>query len=281
MNRSVALVTGGSKGIGFGIAKALAARGYDLVLVARNERDLEEARATLKHAHATIEVHTIAADLTKPEGYARIVNLLTEHYGQLDVHVNNAGDFKMLPAESDGVKRDAPEELAHDVTTMYLINAVPPSVFAHALRNLQLAAPEPKQIDVLSSAALEIFPGNNPYGPTKSAHERLSLQVAADTYGKIKTYRVYPSNTDTRIVAGFSVPKMTPDQVGEAAVAMLADDTATDLYMKRTAEKLVTATATVEYEAIVKDGRTDGLALVLAHREALAKTILPAVQSAK
>jgi len=277
MERRVALVTGGSKGIGFGIARALAKRDYDIVLVARNERDLESAKAELKRDHQTIEVHTVSADLSAPEGYTRIATLLEEHYGQLDVHVNNAGDFKMLPAESDGLKRDAPEQLAHDVTTLYLINAVPPSIFAHVLRRLQLAAPEPKQLDVLSSAALEIFSGNNPYGPTKSAHERLSLQVAADSEGKIKTYRVYPSNTDTRIVAGFSVPKMTPEQVGEEAISMLDSNTATDLYMKMTATGLVKATARVDYAA----HKNDGLALVIAHREALARDILPAVTKAK
>lgn len=275
MERRVALVTGGSKGIGLGIARALAKRDYDLVLVARNERDLETAKAVLKRDYPTIEVHTVSADLSRVEGYARIVALLDEHYGQLDVHVNNAGDFKMLPAQSDGVKRDAPEELAHDVTIMYLINAVPPSIFAHVLHRLQLAAPEPKQLDVLSSAALEIFTGNNPYGSTKSAHERLSLQVAADSNGKIKTYRVYPSNTDTGLVAGFSVPKMTPDQVGEEAVAMLDTDAATDLYMKMTATGLVKATATVSYEGV------DGLTLVKQHREALARDIFPAITAAK
>ncbi len=272
MDRRVALVTGGSKGIGLGIAQALARRHYDLVLVARNSADLESAKEALKREHQTIEVHTISADLSQAEGYARIVALLDEHYGQLDVHVNNAGDFKMLPAEHDGLKRDSPEQLAQDVTTMYLVNAVPPSIFAHVLHRLQLAAPNPKQLDVLSSAALEIFPGNNPYGPTKSAHERLSLQVAADSNGKIKTYRVYPSNTDTRIVAEFKVPKMTPAQVGEAAIAMLDDDTATDLYMKMTAHGLVTATAMALYEDV------DGLTLVRNHRDALVKSILPVVK---
>jgi short-subunit dehydrogenase len=274
MKRRVALSTGGSKGIGLGIAKALARRDHDLVLVARNEHDLETARTELKRLHPSIEIHTISADLSQPEGYARINSLLEKHYGQLDVHVNNAGDFKMLPAESDGVKREAPQQLAHDITAMYLVNALPPSVFAFTLRNLQLAAPAPKQLDVLSSAALEIFPGNNPYGPTKSAHERLSLQVVADTAGAIRTYRVYPSNTNTRIVAGFSVPKMTPEEVGEAAIAMLEDDTATDLYMKMTAQGLITATARVSYTTHARDG----LSLVEAHREALARDILPIVR---
>ena len=272
MDRRVALVTGGSKGIGFGIAHALARRNYDLVLVARDLADLERAKDLLKHDHPTIEVHVVSADLSQSEGYTRIVELLDAHYGQLDVHVNNAGDFKMLPAERDGLKRDSPEQLAQDVTQMYLVNAVPPSIFAHVLHRLQLAAPNPKQLDVLSSAALEIFPGNNPYGPTKSAHERLSLQVAADSNGKIKTYRVYPSNTDTRIVAEFKVPKMTPVQVGEESIAMLDDDTATDLYMKMTAHGLVKATTTALYEDV------DGLTLVRNHRDALAKSILPVVK---
>jgi NAD(P)-dependent dehydrogenase (short-subunit alcohol dehydrogenase family) len=273
--QSVALITGGSKGIGLGIAKAFAKRGYALILVARNESDLRDVALALAAQYAVPVTH-VAADLSQPQAYNALYEHVADTYGKLDVLVNNAGDFKMLPAQGEHGLRTKPHELASDVAALFAINAVPPSALAHALHEMQLHAAHPKQLDILSSAALEIFPGNNPYGVTKAAHERLSLSVVAETRGRIKTYRVYPSNTDTRIVAGFQVPKLTPDFVGEQAVAMLHNDTATDLYLKMTAGGLLEASGALDYGLFKSDdGTYDGLALVRAHRELLAQHILP------
>src|SRR2546423_10292170 len=69
MGKPVALVTGASSGIGAAFARALAARGDDLVVVARDETTLQELAETLEKEHGTA-VAVLAADLTSKKGMA-------------------------------------------------------------------------------------------------------------------------------------------------------------------------------------------------------------------
>jgi len=278
----VALVTGGSKGIGFAIAQRLAKRKIErLVLVARNEQDLEAAMYKIEKEYPKTKVDIVPADLAKPEAYSVIYKHL-KHYGKLDILVNNAGDFKQLPT----IGRESPDHVTDDVVNLFKINAIPPAVFEHVLMPLMLASKHPLQLDVLSSAALQIFSGNNPYGPTKAAHERISLQTVADSCGRICTYRVYPSNVDTRLVAHFTGPKLTPEMVAEKAVDMMLDDTATDLYIKMGHKGLVTASFQLLYSKYLFEDRIgdmclDGLKLVSDHRELIQRHFEPAIDEAK
>ena len=267
---STVLVTGANRGIGLELCRQLKARGDDVIAVCRASSSDLDALGVRVEAQV---------DVTSDPSVAALVTRLAGT--KLDVLVNNAGDFKMLPLPGEHGPRVASNELAADVASLFAINIIPPSALAHVLRHLQLRASHPKQLDVLSSAALEIFPGNNPYGVTKVAHERLSLAVVAETRARLKTYRVYPSNTDTRIVAGFSVPKLTPGYVGEQAVAMMHEGNATDLYLKMTNSGPVVARGLLRYEQFLQqDGLAfDGLALVRAHRALLEQELMPAAES--
>lgn len=91
----VALVTGASRGIGKGIASALAREGCKLVICARNEVDLEEAAESLRESGA--EVCTVVGDVTEPEAAAHIVGATVTAYGQLNVLVNNVGGNNRTP----------------------------------------------------------------------------------------------------------------------------------------------------------------------------------------
>jgi NADP-dependent 3-hydroxy acid dehydrogenase YdfG len=98
----VALITGGSRGLGLAIATDLQARGFELVLLARKQEELESARNQLSRETS---VELIAGDILSSETARQAADLCRERFGRLDLLVNNAGIFRMGPihefSESD------------------------------------------------------------------------------------------------------------------------------------------------------------------------------------
>jgi short-subunit dehydrogenase len=88
--RSTALITGGSGGIGLEIAKVLARKGFDLALVARN-RDALEAAAGQIEGKNDVKVHVFAADLRRREAPETTFDFLRNENIPIEVLVNNAG----------------------------------------------------------------------------------------------------------------------------------------------------------------------------------------------
>ena len=93
----VALVTGGSRGLGLQIAEALGEAGARIMLTSRKAADLEEATADLQARG--IDARWIAADASQPEDIARTVTQTRERIGEIDILVNNAGATWGAPAE--------------------------------------------------------------------------------------------------------------------------------------------------------------------------------------
>ena len=84
----VAIVTGGSKGIGLAIARALLERGFKVTIGARKDDELQRAARTLG---AGDSVHTVQSDVREPGDAQRLVEETTKRFGGVDVLVNNAG----------------------------------------------------------------------------------------------------------------------------------------------------------------------------------------------
>jgi hypothetical protein len=120
-----ALVTGASRGIGFELARLLAADGHDLVLVSRSPEELDEARRRLVERHA-VSVRCFSRDLSRP---GEVLDLWREVEGAgivVDILVNNAGSGLYGPlAQQDGDALSAMVELNVVALTMLTRLALP------------------------------------------------------------------------------------------------------------------------------------------------------------
>jgi len=94
----VAIVTGGSRGLGLVLARELGRRGMRVVVCARDEEELERARASL--ATEGIDATALPVDVTDTDGMAGMVADVEENIGPVDLLVNNAGIIQVGPSEA-------------------------------------------------------------------------------------------------------------------------------------------------------------------------------------
>ena len=97
LNGKVALVTGGSRGLGLQIAEALGEMGARLAITARKKDELDETGKRL--SAAGLSVQTYVCDIGKREAIAPLADAVLEKYGKVDILVNNAGATWGAPAE--------------------------------------------------------------------------------------------------------------------------------------------------------------------------------------
>ncbi|WP_171060606.1 SDR family oxidoreductase [Poseidonocella sp. HB161398] len=169
--RPVALVTGASSGIGAGFARALAARGHDLALVARREAPLREVAGTLERAHG-IRAHCLPADLARPGAPEEIAAGLAARGLAACLLVNNAG-FGV-----PGMLCDVPWE-RHRATIEVM--AAAPVRLCHLLAPAMMAARSGRIVNVSSlSALLPPHAGGTLYYPVKSFLLQFSLAFHAE-----------------------------------------------------------------------------------------------------
>ena len=92
----VAIVTGGSRGIGRAVAERLSREGANVALCARNRESLAEAQRALETIGGG-RVLTVEADLTEPAAAGRVVEMTAATWGRIDILVNNAGAARGIP----------------------------------------------------------------------------------------------------------------------------------------------------------------------------------------
>lgn len=93
MVKNVAIVTGGSSGIGAEFASQLASRGYNLLLVSNQAEALEQTRLQILSDRPTLQCLTLFKDLSQPDSAREIVEYSHSHSLEVEVLVNNAGIF--------------------------------------------------------------------------------------------------------------------------------------------------------------------------------------------
>jgi short-subunit dehydrogenase len=156
-SNQTALVTGASAGLGIAFATALAARGANLVLVARRKDRLDELAETLRASGTTVTV--IAADLAKPGIGAELKKKLDKEGITIQTLINNAGFGTRGAFEHEDPARIA-EEIQLNVAALVDLSRT----FAPDL----LAAGTGALVNVASTAAYQPLPNMAVYGATKA-----------------------------------------------------------------------------------------------------------------
>ena len=178
------VVTGASRGIGAETAKLLCAEGANVLLVARNEERLEAAAeaaaaagtpaTTASTGDTRSRAETLVLDITAEDAGERMLAAATDHFGALDVLVNNAGSARWRDLD------DVPDE---DWRAQYELNVMAP------LRAMRAAAPPMAErgwgriVNVCSTAGKRPSSAMPEYSVAKAAELSLS-RLFADRYAK-------------------------------------------------------------------------------------------------
>jgi gluconate 5-dehydrogenase len=186
----LALVTGASKGIGRGIARAFASGGANLVLVARDAAELERAADSLRGATTTVA--TSAYDLRRTDGIAAWFDQVVERYGRPDILVNAAGITLRSPAEQTTVE-DWNETLALNLTAVFLLS----QAFA---RHLIAARARGKIINIASLMTAAARRTVSAYAASKGGVGQLTKALAVDWADKgIHVNAIAPGFIETKL----------------------------------------------------------------------------------
>lgn len=184
-----ALVTGASSGLGEEFSRQLAAKGMDLVLVARSAPKLQELAKELEQEHS-IQVHTISADLSR-ENAAKEVKRQTDSAGlQISLLVNNAG------VGTYGKMGELDAEKEHN---MIMLNCVAPVDLTHEYLSSMMRKGSGGLIFLGSVAAYQPTPYFASYGASKAFNLLLGEALWAELKGQgISVLSLSPGYTRTK-----------------------------------------------------------------------------------
>ena len=187
-----ALVSGSTVGIGFAIAKALAAEGASVFVNGRSEERVAKAVAAIRAAApADAEVQGIAADLGNAEGCAKLVQAVPE----VDILVNNLGIFEAKPFAQI---TDA------DWLRFFEVNVLSGVRLSRAYMPGMLARNWGRILFISSESALQIPVEMIQYGTTKTAQLAVARGLAEMTAGTAVTVNcILPGPTKSEGVADF------------------------------------------------------------------------------
>jgi len=191
----VAIISGASRGIGYETARRLAARGYRVAVIAREEGELQKLQDTIRVQFGT-EVLVLAGDLAEPSFWEILVKTTMNHWGRIDVLVNNAAWRTIETMHAIG--------LAEWEKTLRICVTAP----AFLAKYVAAVMAEQRQGGVVinvSSVMSQRTGGYSPaYATSKGALESLTYELAT-CYGRqgIRVVGVNPGNIKTAMSADY------------------------------------------------------------------------------
>jgi NAD(P)-dependent dehydrogenase (short-subunit alcohol dehydrogenase family) len=211
--RPVALITGASRGFGASLARALADRGWQVVVDARDAGRLSAAM------RAVPDAVVVPGDVTD-ELHREALTAAVEVFGGLDLLVNNASDLGPSPLPT------LARYPLHDLRRVYETNVVAPLALVQLLLP-SLLARAGTVVDISSDAAVEAYEGWGGYGSSKAALDQLT-SVFATEQPTLRAYAFDPGDMRTQMhqdaFPGEDISdRPEPDTVVPALLRLLAE----------------------------------------------------------
>ena len=232
--RRVAIITGGSRGIGRSFAQALLSAGYNVTITgARDADQLQQSVDDLAQMYGPAHVHGVLADAGLPADAGRTVDETLGRFGRLDILINNAGrgprevssSFHQSPPKFWETK---PEHWAEFVQS----NINGPFLMARAVAPHLVGQGWGRIVGISTSRPTMVRQGFAPYGPTKAALDTMTRIFAQDLEGTGVTINILlpggPTDTDFIPSGGRSGPylKLLPVDVMNDALLWLISEQA-------------------------------------------------------
>jgi NAD(P)-dependent dehydrogenase (short-subunit alcohol dehydrogenase family) len=222
----VAIVTGASRGIGLGVAKALTERGAKVCITARKPEALEEAVRELGGPdHAMF----VAGKSDDSDHQDETVARTMEAFGRVDMLVNNTGINPVFGPTVDIDLAAAAKILA--------VNVLAPIAWTRKVRDAWMGENGGSIVNVASVAGLRASPGIGLYGVSKAALIRLTMELAVDLGPNIRVNAVAPAVVKTKfatalfegredqVSAAYPLKRLgVPEDVASAVAFLLSDE---------------------------------------------------------
>ncbi len=190
LDRKVAIVTGGSRGIGRAISLAMAREGATVVLAARSVQTLLEA-TQLVHATGG-RAEPVVTELTSEESIKALVHVVEDKFGRLDILVNNAGITHSAKFE---------ETETEDLDRCWAINARAPFILCREALPLLRRAEAAYIVNIASVVGVKGYPLQSAYTASKHALRGMSISLAEELRGtSIRVHVICPGAVDTGMV---------------------------------------------------------------------------------
>jgi NAD(P)-dependent dehydrogenase (short-subunit alcohol dehydrogenase family) len=193
LSGKIALITGGSRGLGLQMARAFAERGADIVIASRKldacEAAAEEIRALGRKALA------VSVNMSRWEDAERLVNTVYREWGRVDILVNNAGMSPRVPSH------EMTEELFDKVLDL---NFKGPFRLGALVAKRMFDGDGGVIINVSSSGALYPLPQVVPYSGAKSALNAMTVSFAREYGPKVRVNTISPGPFLTDIAKAWS-----------------------------------------------------------------------------
>ena len=215
LNDKVAVVTGGTRGIGYNIAEALVAEGAKVFVCGRNPEFLKSALSSLG-ASAKDRVDGIAADVRRYEDCRKLIHGAAERFGGLDILVNNAGVGFFNPVDKLSIEE-------WDATIQTNLSGV--FYCCHEAIPLMRKRGGGYIFNISSLAGVNPFAGGSAYNASKFGLNGFSEALMQDIrYDGIRVSYIMPGSVDTDFAAApGSKPRTTWKLTGEDVAKAVID----------------------------------------------------------